>query len=251
MSDLETGGSDPKAPPFSAEKAAKRVLRLASAGALATLSESGHPFASLVTVATSPEGEPVLLLSDLAVHTKNLKRDSRASLLLVAPGGEGGDPLAGARLTVTGTIAASRDREADRRRFLARHEEAAGYADFKDFAFYRMAVGDSHLVAGFGRIVTISRAALLTDCTDAPGLLDAEAGACGHMNEDHADALSLYATKLLGEPAGAWKTTGADPEGIDLRAGDLRARLDFPQKARSAGDLRQMLVEFAREARMG
>jgi putative heme iron utilization protein len=234
--------------PFSAVDSARRVLRLSPTGSLATLREDGTPFASLVTVATTQAGEPLVLLSDIAVHTKNLKRDPRVSLLLIAPGGEGGDPLAGARLSIIGTIAEDTE-PAHRRRFLARHQEARGYSTFRDFHFYRISVIGSHLVAGFGRIVDLSPAELLTDVSDSAELAEAEESAVEHMNEDHAEALSLYATRLLGMPAGTWVTTGADPDGLDLRAGQLRARLPFPQKARNGGDLRAILVHFAKEAR--
>jgi hypothetical protein len=199
-------------------------------------------------VATTAAGAPILLLSDLAAHTRNLKRDPRASLLLVAPGGEGGDPLAGARLTLTGVLARDDD-PALRRRFLARHEEASGYAGFADFGFYRFAVKAGHLVAGFGRIVDLAPADILTDVGGLDGLLAAEAGAVAHMNEDHKDALRLYATALLGLPDGDWSTTGADPEGLDLRAGPLRGRLDFPERVTTPGDLRRVLVDLAKEAR--
>jgi len=233
---------------FSAIRSARQVLRLAPTGGLATLSADGAPFASLVTAATTPEGEPILLLSDIAVHTKNLKREPRVSLLLVAPSRETGDPLAGARLSISGTIAEDTDSD-HRRRFLARHEEATGYSTFKDFHFYRITVSASHLVAGFGRIVDLLPAELLTDCSDCAALITSEEGAIDHMNDDHADALSLYATKLLGMPAGDWTATGADPDGLDLRAGAMRARLEFPEKAKNGGDLRAILVHFAKEAR--
>ena len=229
---------------------AKHVLRLAATASLGTLDAEGYPFTSLVTVATTPAGEPILLLSDLAAHTRNLKRDPRASLLLVAPGGEGGDPLAGARLTLTGTLARDDD-ERLRRRFVARHEEAAGYAGFADFGFYRFAVKTGHLVAGFGRIVALAPADILTDVGGADDLLAAEEGAVAHMNEDHRDALRLYATRLLGLPDGEWRTTGADPDGIDLRAGPLRGRLAFPEPATTPGDLRRTLVDLVRKAREG
>ena len=147
--------------PGEAVRIARRLLKLAASGTLATLGEDGAPFASLVTVAATPAGEPLLLLSDLALHTRNLKRDPRVSLLLVAPGGEGGDPLAGARLSLSGTIAPDDD-DGNRRRFLRRHKEAAGYAGFGDFHLYRISVTGGHLVAGFGRIVELGRNALIT-----------------------------------------------------------------------------------------
>ncbi|CAN5184166.1 pyridoxamine 5'-phosphate oxidase family protein [soil metagenome] len=237
------------AKPFAPSAAAKRVLRLAATGSLATLAGDGAPFASLVTVATAPAGEPILLLSSLAVHTRNLGRDPRASLLLVGPGGEGGDPLAGARLTLTGSVGAKDDDPMLRRRFLARHAEAAGYAGFADFGFHRFTIAGAHLVAGFGRIVALTPGDVLTDCGDAAQLLAHEEGAVGHMNSDHGDAVALYATKLLGLPAGGWQMTGADPGGIDLTLGALRARLDFPHRVTTSGELRKVLVDLARQAR--
>jgi putative heme iron utilization protein len=234
---------------FSPRLAARRVLRLAPVGSLATLKPDGSPFASLVTVATLPGGEPILLLSRLAVHTQNLERDRRASLLLVEPGGESGDPLAGARLTLVGEIG---ERDLDpvlRRRFLARHDEAKGYADFADFGFRRFTIRSAHLVAGFGRIVNLGADQLLTDVAECGELLAAEESAVAHMNEDHGEALRLYATRLLNVPDGDWRMTGADPDGIDLRAGRLRARLDFPRRAKTAAELREALIALAKAAR--
>lgn len=234
--------------PFNAVQVARHVLRLAVTGGLATLGAGGAPFVSLVTVATTPEGEAILLLSDLALHSRNIKNDPRVSLLLVAPGGEGSDPLAGARLSLSGTIAV--DGEANhRRRFLTRHEEAAGYSAFKDFNLYKITIAAAHLVAGFGRIVDLTPAEVLTDCSDCAALIAVEEGAVEHMNEDHAEALALYATRLLGMAQGNWMATGADPDGLDLRAGPLRARLEFPEKVRNGGDLRAVLAHLAKEAR--
>lgn len=232
----------------SAAREARRVLRLAPTGSLATLGEDGAPFASLVTVATTAQGEPVLLLSSLAVHTRNLSRDSRASLLLVGPGGEGGDPLSGGRVTLVGVVVDDDDPDL-RRRFLARHREAAGYADFGDFGFRRFKVDKGHLVAGFGRIVDLDRGELLTDCTGADDLLAAEESAIAHMNADHGEALRLYAKRLLNMPDGPWTLTGVDPDGIDMRADGLRARLVFETPVTTAARLRRTLADLARSAR--
>jgi putative heme iron utilization protein len=233
---------------YSHAQVAQRVMRQAVTGALGTLDIRQAPFASLVTVATTPAGEPILLLSKLAVHTQNIGRDPRVSLLMVGPGGEGGDPLAGARVTLTGK-AERDDNPAVRRRFLARHEEAAQYAGFGDFAFYRMVVEAGHLVAGFGRIVDLRRSEILLDDRAAADLVATEESAIEHMNNDHAEALSLYATRLLGMPEGEWRMTGVDPAGVDLRAGAMRARLDFPELVTGGEALRQVLADLADEAR--
>jgi putative heme iron utilization protein len=239
---MTAAGSSPSA-------AARRVLRLAATGSLATLDRDGAPFASLVTVALTPAGDPILLLSELARHTQNLAADRRAALLLVAPGGEGGDPLAGARLTLTGTVGPRDSDPALRRRFLARHPEAAGYTDFADIGFHRFAVAGGHLVAGFGRIVALLPADILIPVAGAEDLFAAEESALAHMNADHGKAVALYATALLGLPAGDWRLTGIDPEGIDLAAGAMRGRLDFPHLVSDAATLRQVLADLAKQAR--
>ncbi|MDE2228505.1 MAG: pyridoxamine 5'-phosphate oxidase family protein [Alphaproteobacteria bacterium] len=130
------------------------LLRRAPRASLATLTETGAPYASLVLVADGGEGTPLLLLSDLAEHAKNLKRDRRASLL-IETAEPSGDPLAAARATFLGEVARIAD-DAAMAAFTARHPSAAGYAAFKDFATYRFAVARVHLVAGFGRIDWIS-----------------------------------------------------------------------------------------------
>jgi putative heme iron utilization protein len=234
---------------FSPAAAAKRVLRSASTAGLATLSPDGSPFASLVTVATTHAGEPILLISRLAVHTQNLARDARAALILVEPGGEAGDPLAGARLTVKGQVTPPQSDPMLRARFLTHHPEAEGYVGFADFAFHRLQATSAHLVAGFGRIIDLTPRDFLTDVADASELLEAEASAIEHMNADHADALELCATHLLHLPAGAWRMTGADPEGIDLSNGGRQARLTFPARVTTADGLRAVLTDLTRTAR--
>ncbi len=114
-----------------------------------------------------------------------------------------------------------------RRRFLARHPKAELYAGFGDFAFWRMSVASAHLNGGFARAADLKAADVLTDLTGADEMLAGEEGAAAHMNEDHADAILLYATKLLGETEGPWRITGIDPDGADLAAGDRTARLPF------------------------
>jgi putative heme iron utilization protein len=237
----------PPAPDFDGVAIAKQLLRTIRAGALATLDAgSGFPFASLVTVATDCDGSPLLLMSGLAAHTANLDRDARASILL-AQGGKG-DPLAHPRLTVLGRVARTAEPRV-RTRFLARHPKAKLYADFGDFAFWRMEMTAGHLNGGFARAMTLSGEQLSTDLAGADELVGLEESAVAHMNEDHRDALSLYATRLASAPAAEWRSTGIDPEGIDLAAGDLTARVDFERRVTGGGDLRKLLHEMAQKAR--
>jgi hypothetical protein len=123
------------------------------------------------------------------------------------------------------------------------------YAGFKDFNFYRVVVERAHLVAGFGKIHWLS-AADLTGAA-AAGLADSEDAIVRHMNEDHADAVQLYAGKLLGLAGSDWRMTGIDAEGIDLRQGGRVARLAFDAPLSAASEARKALVELVGKARAG
>jgi len=237
---------------FDARLVAKTLLRMTRAGALATIDRNtGHPVASLVNVATDADGSPLILVSRLSTHTANLEKDGRASLLLAAGGR--GDPLAHPRLTVLGAFTQiGRDRRDEprlRRRFLARHPKAELYAGFADFAFWRLNVASVHLNAGFARAADLKAADVISEISGAENLIEAEADAVAHMNDDHAEAVRLYATKLLGAEDGAWRLTGLDPEGLDLALGDETLRLAFTERVVSPEQLRKVLVELAGAAR--
>jgi len=235
---------------FSPSKVAKGLLRRSRQGALATLmTGSGDPYCSLVNLASHPDGSPILLISRLALHTKNILSDPRVSLMLDerAPG----DPLEGARVMLAATAeeAAAGDVALLRRRYLNVHPSAEMFVDFKDFSFFRLRPKSAHLVAGFGRIVDLPAGQILTDLVGAEAVLEAEQGAVEHMNEDHQEALGLYATKLLGAATAEWRCTGCDPDGLDLVAGATALRLDFPERVTGPGELRKMLVKLVGEAR--
>jgi putative heme iron utilization protein len=235
---------------FDAGRLARSLLRRSRQGALATLmAGSGDPYCSLVNVASHPDGSPILLISRMAVHTRNLLGDARVSLMLDERAE--GDPLEGARIMLAGRAeqAAGPDLEIVRRRYLNAHPSAEAFVDFADFSFFRIQPSGTHLVAGFGRIVDLKPERFLTDVSDAAALLEAEQGAIDHMNADHRDATNLYATRLLGADAADWRCTGCDPDGIDLQAGGNTLRLDFPERVTGPGELRKMLVRLAEEAR--
>ena len=235
---------------FDAVRLARSLLRRSRQGALATLAaQTGAPYCSLVAVASHPDASPLLLISRLALHTQNILADDRVSLMLDerAPG----DPLQGARIMLSGRALPAADDEKPllRGRYLAAHPSAEMFVGFTDFGFYRIALDRIHLVAGFGRIVDLDPQTVLTDLSGAAGLVEAEAGAVAHLNEDHADALGLYAVRLLKAPQADWRCTGLDPDGLDLAAGAATLRLDFPRRIASPGDLRKILVELAGQAR--
>lgn len=226
--------------------AAKKLLREGRVASLGTLMPSGMPFVSLANVATAHDGSPLLFISTLAVHTQNILRDSRISLMIDERGL--GNPLANGRLSLTGTAVLTTDSE-DIRRYLARQPDAHAYAAIHGFHYYKMVVDGGHVVGGFGRIFDVTPAEVLTDISDAKAFIDAEVGFVTHLNEDHADTCKLYATKLLGGKDGDWKCVGLDPEGLDLQLGRTAVRLAFPKKVRTPGVLRKMLKQLADEAR--
>lgn len=227
--------------------AAKKLLREGRSGALATLvAGSGDPYCSLVNVATAVDGAPLLLLSKLALHTKNLLADARVSLMLDER--KEGDPLEGARVMLMGTCAKDSDPSSGPA-YLRRHPEAGMFANFADFAFYRMEIARAHLVAGFGRIVDLKPQDVRTDISDARALVESEVDAIAHMNADHADACRLYATRLLGASDGDWRCVGIDPEGLELQKGRTALRLPFPQRVTGPGPLRALLKQLADQAR--
>jgi heme iron utilization protein len=230
---------------------AKELLRATRSGSLATLDRNtGHPFCSLVNVATDVDGSPLILVSQLSTHTANIEIDPRASVLLASTGK--GDRLAYPRLTTLGAFErierGSPDEGRIVRRYSARHPKNM-YAGFADFGLWRLKVVSAHLNGGFARAADLKASDLMTDLADAQEMVEIEESAVEHMNADHADAVRLYATKLLGEVDGAWHVTGVDPDGLDLALGDRIARMPFPTRVVSGIALRKVLAEAGAQAR--
>lgn len=239
------------APGFEPVPLARQLLRATRSGALATLTAEGGPFASLTSVATDLDGAPLILISGLSTHTRHLADEPRCSLLLSQTGK--GDPLAHPRLTVT-----ARARRIDRdtaecgrirRRFLARHPKAELYADFGDFAFWRLEPEHFYLNGGFARAWDGLPDEVMLDSTLAASFEAIEDSAVVHMNADHKEAVRLYATALAKAEAAPWQVSGIDPQGMDLMAGDRTARIPFPQTVQDGPDLRRILANLAQTAR--
>ena len=217
---------------------ARLLLRRARTGTLASLNrDGGVPYASLVNVAADVQGRPILLVSTLAWHTRNLLADGRASVMVAELPAEG-DALTGARMTVMGRFVQCAD-PAVRRRYLARHPAAELYADFGDFAFWRMEPEMVHAVAGFGRIETLTADEVFPQAGEMAAL---EESALAHMAADHADAASRYAVGLLGAKPGDWAMLAIDPDGCDLGDGRQSLRLAFPEPVFTAAGLRKTLA---------
>jgi len=233
---------------------ARTLLRSARYGALATLDPvTGAPMASRVAVATDLDGAPVILVSILAAHTGAILADPRCSLLLGEPGK--GDPLAHPRISIAASALrlerGTPDQARAARRYLNRHPKAKLYADFADFAFFRLAPSGASLNGGFGKAYALDAADLLTASSANQGLAASEQRAVDHMNDDHLDAIAHYAAHFAKAAQGAWQLTGIDADGIDIADGDRVERIFFDVPLRDAGEVRTVLVDMARSGRPG
>jgi putative heme iron utilization protein len=251
----------PPPPPLTAVPAARRrtageeartLVAQTNIATLATLSDDGTPWASLVSYAALDDGSPVLFVSTLAEHGRNLDRDPRASLVVAATE-SGKDPLAAGRVTLAGRVtrpAGDTERVA-RAAYLASVPTASMYAEFGDFSLYVLNVERVRWVGGYGRM----------DSADADAYANAEAdpvgdarGAITHLNDDHADALLIMAQALGGYPdAETARCTAADRYGLDLVVGTPRgtapARVGFAEAISDPAGLRAATVELTRRAR--
>lgn len=232
-----------------ARRLARRLIRGARFAALAVLEPgTGFPFASRVLTGTDVDGAPVILVSGLSVHTDALIADPRASLLFGEPGK--GDPLAHPRITVrTRAEQVGRDDPAHkslRARFTARHPKAALYADFPDFAFFRMKPESASLNGGFGKAFVLEAADLLISSAAIADIAEIEPGAIAHMNKDHPEAVETYARVLGKSKKTGWSVCGIDSAGLDLANGDELLRIEFDMPLGQASELRSKLAGLTR-----
>jgi hypothetical protein len=221
---------------------AKRLLRCSRAAALATLAKpEGFPFASLVNVATAPDGSPILLLSRLAGHTRHLDADPRMSLLfyLALNQPTEGDPLAHSRLTILGRAERVKDdtETSLRARFLARHPESSIYADFVDFGFFHVTVESAYLNGGFARAANLSAETLLTSLKDAEDLVADEASVLKEIAEEKANLARDLASAYGGASDKSWRVLGFDPEGLDIGDEERIIRVPFAERVTTEKEL--------------
>jgi hypothetical protein len=236
--------------PTHAERARTMVAQLPT-GTLCTVAmePAGYPYGSFVTVAFEG-GHPVFLISELAEHTKNLRVDTRASLLMTQEGD--GDPLAKSRVTLVGNCTPVANPEAARAAFLERHPNAGYYADFKDFHFWRLEVAAIRYIGGYGRMSWVGVADWIAAEPD-PVASFAE-GIVAHMNENHADALPRYGRAFSRATALTTVTmTGIDRYGFEMSAvtpdGPRPIRVAFTEPISTSKEARTALIAMLQEAR--
>ena len=244
--------NDAHDPTEDAAGSARRILRSVPMAALATLARDrdGAPYASLVACALGQDATPVLLLSELSDHTRNLHADARASLLFDNTAGLA-ERMAGERLTLTGRLVPVGDdaRPALRARYLARHPGASRYEGFGDFAYWAMRVEQAHLIGGFARAFRLAGGDLVAAPAASAALGEAEAGIVEHMNSEHGDAIDVYANHLAERGGRGWRLTGVDRDGIDLRRGGETARITFDDPVDDPAAAREALIALVARAR--
>jgi putative heme iron utilization protein len=220
---------------------ARKLLRAARAGTMAT-SSAGQPFASLVTPASAPDLAILLLLSDLSEHTRHLRADPRCSLLVCGTP-EAANPQTAPRVSVTG-VAEQATEGVLKERFLAVHPYAAPYANFADFALWRVRPIGGLYVGGFARAARLRAAELAPDPGAVVAIAAAEAEIMTRCNTDHTDAM----TAIAGMP-GAWRMATVDVDGFDLALAERVIRIHWPAPVADAADVRRELIRLARTAR--
>jgi putative heme iron utilization protein len=259
--DLPAGVDVPEIAPIarngnrrSPSEEARTLVAATTSGTLATLSDDGTPWASLVTFGVMDDGSPVLCLSTLAEHARNLERIRQASLMVADPN-HAGEVLAGGRVTLAGKVRRSDehpDEQSAREAHLEAIPSAAMYADFNDFSFWILEVERARWVGGYGRMDSTTAEDYATAQPDPvePQALDA----VNHLSDDHADALLIMA-KAFGEypDATGARCERADRYGLDLELetpdGSKATRVTFTERINSPGGLRAATVDLARRAR--
>lgn len=249
-----TGPASPQPPEPTYAERVRTLFSLASIGTLSTLSrkQPGFPFGSLMPFALDPQGRPIFLISNMAMHTQNLKAEPRCSLF-VAQSNADGDPLGAARATLVGLAepVPADDLPAVREIYLAAHENSRYWVDFSDFSFFRLQPVDLYFVGGFGVMGWVEAQDYETAAPDP--LAAAAPGILAHMNADHVDAMILLARAHAAIEATEAAMTSVDRLGFTLRLktseGMKGARINFLQEVATPQETRTQLVEMVRQAR--
>jgi heme iron utilization protein len=225
---------------------ARRYLRHHGHGVLSTISKKlgGYPFGSVVTCVPDHAACPLIYISRLAEHTKNIDADSRVSLLVRDAGS---DPQASARLTVVGNaVRATGDIATLQARFLAYVPDAARLVELGDFSFYRIEPATARYIGGFGAIHWISADAYAPPANSMP---QCEAGIVAHMNAEHATALDDYCRHFKHRQPASVAMLAIDCDGFDVRADGELLRFDFDAPVADAESAHAALKSMTEQAR--
>ena len=223
------------------------LMRGARSATLSTVTTDTWPYGSMVTVAINQDASPLLLMSTLSDHTRNLDNNDRGALLFSAPD-RYRNPQRIARATVMGRIRKTKKTH-HAARFHTMHPEAKAYSSFGDFDFYRMNIERVHWIGGFAQAHWLRGKFVKVKPETAQELKAAESSICQHMNKDHGEALDLYAQQLLKRRGTGWRMVGIDSDGADLERDGWFARLNFLNPINGPLEARSILVKLATEVR--
>ncbi len=251
-----TGPPLPQLPEPSHAERVRTLVSQASVATLCTLSrkQAGFPFGSLMPYALDEKGRALFLISNMAMHTQNLKGDPRASLFVVTAA-DSDDVLGAARATLLGqaTPVPASDIAAAREIYLAAHQGSRYWVDFADFGFFRLEPIDIYYVGGFGVMGWVDAGDYTSAAPDP--LAPAAAGIIAHMNLDHVDAMVVLARTHAALEATEVAMTAVDRLGFSVRAktaeGMKGARINFPREVRTSQATREVLIEMLRAAKTG
>ena len=249
-----TGPALPQLPEPTHAERVRTLMSLVPVATLSTLSRKhpGFPFGSLMPFAISLAGRPTFLISDMAMHTQNLKADPRCSLFITQVSADG-DPLGAARATLIGNAepVPEHDLASVREKYLARHENSRYWVDFSEFGFFRLQPIEFYYVGGFGVMGWVEARAYEQAAPDP--LAEAAPGILAHMNADHVEAMILLAKSHAGIEAIEATMASVDRLGFSLRLktndGVKGTRINFPREVVTAQDTSAVLVEMVRQAR--
>lgn len=249
-----TGPAGPQIEEPSYAERVKTLFALGSTGTLSTWSKkvAGFPFGSLMPYALDANGRALFLISNMAMHTQNVKADARASLF-VAQGAQDGDVLGAARATLVGEVLPVPADEvgAAREAYLARHENSRYWVDFADFGFFRLTPAEVYFVGGFGMMGWVAAEDYASAEKDP--LAEAAAGILAHMNADHVAAMVKLAERFAGLVGSEAQMTSVDRLGFTLRVktadGMKGGRINFPAEVRTAEETRAALVGMVKDHR--
>ena len=222
--------------------AARRLMLHQDVGMLSTISADveGYPFGSIVPFIFDYDGYPVILISDLAQHTRNIKRDKRVSLTVFDRFAQ--DAQAGGRLTWIGDAEPLSSDEEIRPRYLRYFPSSESYFATHDFSFYRIGLKRARFIGGFGEIYWIEPTSMVI----SNPFRKTERGIVNHMNKDHTNALFHYVGMDQGAEVSSVTMTGLDAEGFDLLADGRKVRIDFEAPIQTVEEARAELVRLAR-----
>ena len=255
---------------------ARQLVRSALKGYLSTEFDSKNfkniktqmnkPFAysTFTLAAFDYDLSPILLLSDLSEHTKNIHEKNSASLMLCEESrlynlfqkfdnkfSSYEDPMSRPRVTLIGKLKKTKDPN-HRKRFISRHPASNLYANFKDMNFYKMDVKSAHLIGGFAQVKWFTSEDIL--CKNISNFKDSEENIINHMNSSHKKSIKMYVNNLMQNEIsreqrnGDWSITGIDPDGFDLRKKQITSRFFFEKEISNAKKLRGVFVNLHKRA---